>query len=254
MNFTCCSTVAWWPLMLKTRLLHSPDENKQSPDHPQELNAAGMMQTSACSYQVQGPCACSAPRRSRHTWVPAHLPNTWCCWCYPRDGSWGGDDPWGSDGAIDNLSQSCHFSPWGQVLTYGIHNFLISICGISFSRHIYSVFLFNVISIFCGIDTRYNKKQQWRENYIIYIYLSWETNASTYSREPPNTSTVDHQSHFHSILCQKKSRDNLEGTGVLAPFAAWRGKHLICCYWKGGKHLVHRKYPSLWERPTDQPK
>lgn len=52
------------------------------------------------------------------------------------------------------------------------------------------------------------------------------------------------------VLHAKKSRDNLEGTGVLAPVAAWRGKHLICCYCKGGKHLAHRKFPSLWESPT----
>lgn len=52
------------------------------------------------------------------------------------------------------------------------------------------------------------------------------------------------------VLHAKKSRDNLEGTGVLAPAAAWRGKHLICCYCKGGKHLAHRQFPSLWESPT----
>lgn len=52
------------------------------------------------------------------------------------------------------------------------------------------------------------------------------------------------------VLHAKKSRDNLEGTGVLASVAAWRSKHLICCSHKGGKHLAHKKFPSLLETPT----
>lgn len=110
--------------------------------------------------------------------VPTHLINaiyTHFIWdaaggFFPRDGSWARDDPWPSD-ELWKTSITAAILPIRTGADIMICVFLISAYGMFVFMHIFWLFMFNLISIFCGTDTRYNKMQQWRENYINFFVV-----------------------------------------------------------------------------------
>jgi len=137
----------------------------------------------------------------------------------PRGRDWGVGGPQASDGAGRGyrLCEAIAYPVRKGTAVEDLwlfHKFMRHVC---FYPHFLS-FSFNLISVFYGTDTRNNKMQQ-RALYCLLIFflekqMLQPVLANLLALPQQIIGAIFRVSHA------KKSRDNLEGTGVLAPVAA----------------------------------